>query len=89
MWRRAAGKTPKTDKAEKVAAPEPKEDDDEKETRPYEELIQRVSKIAKPLASKKLTKKLYKVGVCVVAVRFVPAWFPHTLTEITVCLHYF
>ena len=33
----------------------------EDSSRPYEELALRVAPIAKPLASKKLTKKLYKV----------------------------
>ena len=42
---------------------EPAEPDRDKsdDSRPYEELITLVNSIAKPLASKKLTKKLYKV----------------------------
>ena len=31
------------------------------DARPYEDLVLRVAPIAKPLASKKFTKKLYKV----------------------------
>lgn len=43
--------------ATKKEVPEPSSED----VRPYEELITLVNAIAKPLASKKLTRKLYKV----------------------------
>ena len=50
----------KKDKEVKEVEPEA----DAEESGPsYEELAARVSAISKPLASKKLTKKIYKVGV--------------------------
>ncbi|EGD78952.1 H/ACA ribonucleoprotein complex subunit 2 [Salpingoeca rosetta] len=62
--------TPKKAKKEKKAKKDKKEKKEKKEKNdtpateeeiPYEVLVQRVSVIAKPLADKKLTKKLYKM----------------------------
>lgn len=62
-------KTPKKDPEEKQVKKEKeetpikkdKEDGKKEEARPeYEELVQRISVIAKPLAGRKLTKRLYK-----------------------------
>jgi len=50
-------KTPKKDKKEKK---EKKEENDDEGERSYDELVKGVNAISKPLASKKLTKKLYK-----------------------------
>jgi hypothetical protein len=51
------GKTPKADKKEKKV-----EEAGEAEERDYDVLVKGVNAIASPLASKKLTKKLYKVS---------------------------
>jgi H/ACA ribonucleoprotein complex subunit 2 len=50
----------KEKKQEKMDVDSPKKTDDVQEV-PYEERIRSLSKIAHPLASKKLTKKLLKV----------------------------
>ena len=47
-------------KKEEEDAVDTKEDLDQAERPPYKELITKVNVIAKPLASKKFTKKLYK-----------------------------
>ena len=55
------GKTPKKDQGEKDEENKPQEGEKRDEARPeYEELVQRISVIAKPLAGRKLTKRLYK-----------------------------
>lgn len=53
-------KKSKKDKKEKVAADDASEDGGTS----YDELLKRVNAISKPMASKKLTKKILKVRCC-------------------------